>query len=176
MKKSCTIILIAIMFFAAAASAYADSTTSAADVKYVEEKVDLFGIKFERPSDWVPEAHAHDFTLTAPKEKLLQLVVVEGQLTKSSLDEFCDDFKDEAKNPLLKEYNLVLLSCKPMEMAGVGAYYIRFKSDQKDLGHILFISGGRQYALALKAPLGKYDKYEPILMQAAKTLSFFRIK
>jgi hypothetical protein len=149
------------------------SLAMAGEIKYNPVKVDLFGIKMQVPEGWEKQVTADNVTFTCPADKLVQLVFVDGGKTSASLDEFHRDYRDEKTNPLLSEFKLKLIDSRPVDVAGIGGYYLRFKSAQKDFGHVIFIHREHQYAIALKTPLGQYGKFEPVLKEAMKTLSFY---
>lgn len=167
MKRSLLIcILIAAVSFSAVLAGPA--------VKYEETKIDLFGAKFMRPVGWEEEVTFTYIQFTSPEDKNLQLVLFEGGYYEGSLDQFMQDYKTH----LVDKKKMDILSIKPHEVDGRGAYYVKLynKADEKDLGHVIFIKDKKPYILALKTRKGQYETYKMILEEAVKTFGFYSPK
>lgn len=166
-----TIFLASVLIFITAGFCLASG-----EIKYAAESIDLFGIRLDRPADWKMEVRADYVSFESPESSDTQLVLLDVGKTDSSLDQFLNDYKDPSKNKSLEEFKLKLESSKAMEVDGLGAYYLRFTSDKKEFGHILFVKNNHQYILALKAQKARYSVNEPILLKAAESLKFYKVK
>lgn len=172
MKKITGILLTAILLTMLAWNAQGFCDNS----KHTLESLDLFGIRFNRPSDWNMEVRADYVSFTSPQSQDIQLILLDVGKTDGNLDQFLNDYKDPAKNRSLDEFKLKFISSKPIEVDGLGAYYLRFKSDRKEFGHVLFLRNNHQYILAFKAPTAEYQKNETVLLKAVESLKFYKVK
>ncbi len=159
MKKQKWISLILILFLLSL-KIYA---TEKVKFKYIS--LDVYGVKFLKPVGWKTDITAHYCKMTSPDVPNLELVYLEGNSFDGTLDQYLREYK---KN-LIDKKTEKIISVKPFEIAGYGAYYVRVRTPEKDLGHILFVKNNIACALALKTKKGEYSKYEYILKEVAKS-------
>ena len=100
-------------------------------MKFTRSDFDIFGISFEHPDNWKPEVHANHIIINDTKNEKLQLVLLDVGKTGNNLEKFYNEYKDPEKNESLKEFKLKLVDSKATEVAGMGAYYLKFKSGIK---------------------------------------------
>lgn len=162
MKKYLYAVILALVFFTAAAFA--------SPVDYEEASLDIFGLKLMRPVGWELKVTSNDAAFVYPENDNVQLVVLEAGNYMKTLDDYYNEYNEK----LLDKSKYKVLSTTNTEIDGQGAYYIKLRSSDKDLGHILFVRNRKNYALALKTPRGQYKTYEPILEKARQTLKFYK--
>jgi hypothetical protein len=160
--KKCLILILIILIFLSIHGLWAKE-----EIKYVESKMELFGIRITHPDGWKQEVKADNIVFTSPSDPDLQLVYLEGQeVFKGSLDELLSEYKKE----LEERKDTTIISTKPFDICGHGAYYVRLTTPRKDIGNIIFNMKDKIFGLALKTKKGSYNESEPILMKAAETL------
>jgi hypothetical protein len=141
------------------------------EIKFNESKFDIYGVRFRRPADWETEVTAEVCVITNPADRNVQIVYLE---TNEEFKGNLDDYLREYKKNWFDANTMKILSEKPHEITGLGAYYLKIDTGKKRLGHILFIRDKKVYALGLKTGRNNYDRYEHILMEAAKSFRFIK--
>lgn len=159
-----------LVFAVIVAAAVVYSAAVAQDIKYKESSFDLFGIRLSHPEGWTLVVEPDYLEFQNPDDHLLSLVYYQ------SPDQYggnLEDYFNDYKNDLVKENNAEIISAKPMEIAGYGAYYVKGKDRKGDFGHIIFIRNKSLQVLGLLTAKDKYAEYEPILMNAAESFSMY---
>lgn len=139
-------------------------------LKYVNYQCDLFSVKFQKPDGWKEEVTSDYVLFTNPKNKNVQLSLLEGEPFDGGLDSYYENYKKFIKDETKAEPS----NKKPLEVAGYGAIYVRVNTEKKDRGHIIFLKDKTPYILVLKTDKGQYGNYEPVLLKMAETLRFYK--
>jgi predicted Zn-dependent protease len=164
MKKRLVTTLTLMIFILSTAFVFASQ-----GIKYVESKFDVYGIRFRRPADWKCEVRAEVCIITNPADKNVELVYLEDNVEyNGSLEDYLNLYKTE----WVDQKTMKVLSERPIEIAGLGAYYVRVDTGEKQVGHVLFLRNKKVFALGLKTGRNSYDRYEPVLMEVVKSFRF----
>jgi hypothetical protein len=169
MKKSRLVSLLLLLIFVMTIA----FVSAKQEIKFTESSFDIYGIRFRKPADWETEVRAEVCVITNPADQNVQLIYLE---TNEEFAGILDDYLREYKKTWIEPENMKILSERPFEIAGMGAYYLKIDSGKKHLGHILFLRNRKVYALGLKTGRNNYDRYEPVLMEAARSFRFLRTK